>query len=395
MSGNILKVILLIVLAMKKKNKFVVYGIFFVLISSAIFLTGCSQNTFFIPSYLNLSYYANLTLNNIFSGVNTFTNVTYFNDTVYINSWNETVLNLNVTGVTRFYNSTYNNSVDSIRDGWGIIPIGTWQYFEDSGKNLRRVIGVTTLGVIEIGNTPTVVITGIKMMAGTNGNVTIFNSTGEIFKITPNGNVTINGTLEIYKNVIRVWNGATSIQLTGNGLSWSSGDSVGSNLWSSTTASSIRNYDGTQYKTSLAFNNSRNANQPSVTVFSKNYTDRTKPIAVFWNDLRTELAGNLTVNGSEIINGSITVQGNVPTTVSCGTGANVTGSDSAGYVTVGSGAGSTCVVVYNHTWANIPVCVVNDATGRHPTGVSSTTINMTIEETIISGDKIGWICIGQ
>jgi hypothetical protein len=80
-------------------------------------------------------------------------------------------------------------------------------------------------------------------------------------------------------------------------------------------------------------------------------------------DISSSASGPSTVFYSVDSKGHHVYKGVAPTTSACGTGATVTGNDSRGRVTVGSGSGANCTVVFAHTWSSAPVCQVTKETG--------------------------------
>lgn len=84
-----------------------------------------------------------------------------------------------------------------------------------------------------------------------------------------------------------------------------------------------------------------------------------------------------------------------PTAVNCGTNPIVTNksTDTTGEITVGSGAGSSCTIVFNMTWSNMPQCVVSEHTSVSALKKDETKTNLTITGASLAGDKIDWICM--
>ncbi|MFM6926826.1 MAG: beta strand repeat-containing protein, partial [Bdellovibrio sp.] len=58
------------------------------------------------------------------------------------------------------------------------------------------------------------------------------------------------------------------------------------------------------------------------------------------------------------VNGHIAASGSAATLGACGTSPAITGNDTKGYVTVGSGATTSCVITFNSAFASAPVCTV-------------------------------------
>lgn len=88
------------------------------------------------------------------------------------------------TGIIQQNSSvSYNNGTDTITNGTLLMKIGNAIYFFDGASgagNLRRIIGTSAGGVIQIGNAPTVIITGVTIDGGTNGKI-LLNSVGTGF----------------------------------------------------------------------------------------------------------------------------------------------------------------------------------------------------------------------
>jgi hypothetical protein len=90
--------------------------------------------------------------------------------------------------------------------------------------------------------------------------------------------------------------------------------------------------------------------------------------------------------------GHIVAQGTAPGLTTCGTSPTITGSDSAGYFTTGSGA-TTCTITFSRTWTVAPSCVVETSgSATEPTyTVSATAITTTVD---IASTKYFYICSG-
>jgi len=111
--------------------------------------------------------------------------------------------------------------------------------------------------------------------------------------------------------------------------------------------------------------------------------------------------GTLRINGTEVLDSQrnaflerITSTGTAPALSSCGTSPSITGTDTAGKVTIGSGATTSCTVTFT-AFTNAPSCTVtgdNNAIGYAGT-TSATALTITSSADMAS-DVINYICIG-
>jgi len=95
---------------------------------------------------------------------------------------------------------------------------------------------------------------------------------------------------------------------------------------------------------------------------------------------------------------STTVFAGTPTLApGCGTGASITGSDTAGKVTLGTG-NTYCILTFSTAFANPPACVATNETngGAHAiaVGVKTSTTQLMIDAAApwADGDNIAYIC---
>jgi hypothetical protein len=97
------------------------------------------------------------------------------------------------------------------------------------------------------------------------------------------------------------------------------------------------------------------------------------------------------------------LQGGVPTVNTCGT-ATITGSDSAGKVTITAGTPTSCTVNVAATWASTPVCIASNETTVNtlPVASASTTVLTLSRQSGLTGttanfgtDVLSWVCIGR
>lgn len=96
-------------------------------------------------------------------------------------------------------------------------------------------------------------------------------------------------------------------------------------------------------------------------------------------------AANITVT-------DIITDGAAPTLSSCGTSPAITGSDTAGVVTVGTPGGTSCVITFTATKRAAPKCVVSWQTDLADMDYTVSTTAITITQTGTSGNKINYIC---
>ncbi|HEX5038320.1 MAG TPA: hypothetical protein VFX30_14280 [bacterium] len=100
-----------------------------------------------------------------------------------------------------------------------------------------------------------------------------------------------------------------------------------------------------------------------------------------------------------------------PSVENCPSGTTVSGTDSAGIITIGSGGGGHCEVVFGKPFAEAPACVISNNMW-HPTPKSiyiyedhfaidqvpvwnTTTHDFTDQlDTMLTSEKISYVCIG-
>lgn len=106
----------------------------------------------------------------------------------------------------------------------------------------------------------------------------------------------------------------------------------------------------------------------------------------------TVLMSTLVVNNHYNNTGKV-----APVVSSCGTSPSIVGYDSAGTITVGSGATTACTLTFGTAWANTPTCVMTLNTSAVTGGVTSlstTTITFSFSSSMGSG-KIYYMCMGR
>lgn len=113
-------------------------------------------------------------------------------------------------------------------------------------------------------------------------------------------------------------------------------------------------------------------------------------------------AANLSVDGNLIVNGSVTTPSHVvtgatpPVLTSCGTSPSITGSDTAGIVTMGTGTPTGCVITFATAYVTAPVCVVTwIATPLASQSYVTSNTAITLTQTATSSNKVQYMCVGQ
>ncbi len=84
-----------------------------------------------------------------------------------------------------------------------------------------------------------------------------------------------------------------------------------------------------------------------------------------------------------------------PTPSSCGTSPTVAGSDTAGLITVGSGATTACTVTFSSTWTTAPYCVLSWQTNLVSMQYTVSATAISITQTGTASDKINYICMAS
>jgi len=111
--------------------------------------------------------------------------------------------------------------------------------------------------------------------------------------------------------------------------------------------------------------------------------------------------GNIGINVTDPdekleVAGHYKASGTSPALSSCGTSPSITGADSAGKITIGTGVTTSCTVTFATTFAQTPACVVsgdNSAVGYAAT--TSTTVLTITSSADMAGDVISYICFGN
>lgn len=118
------------------------------------------------------------------------------------------------------------------------------------------------------------------------------------------------------------------------------------------------------------------------------------------------LDGNLTVGGTTTLTGALTNTGAVnapahintgatpPVLTSCGTTPAITGSDTAGVVTMGTTA-TGCVITFATAYTGTPYCVVTwIATPLASQSYVTANTAITTTQTSTSNNKLQYVCVG-
>ena len=97
-------------------------------------------------------------------------------------------------------------------------------------------------------------------------------------------------------------------------------------------------------------------------------------------------------NPTHLISGQTTA----PALTSCGsTGAAIVGSDTAGHVTVGGTASTSCIVTFNVAYTGAPACVVTSESQLTSFAYSVTNTAITVAQTSTASNKFDYVCVAQ
>jgi hypothetical protein len=90
-----------------------------------------------------------------------------------------------------------------------------------------------------------------------------------------------------------------------------------------------------------------------------------------------------------------TAQTTAPALTSCGTSPAITGTDTAGIVTMGTGGPTGCVITFNVAYTGTPYCVVQwIATPLASQSYATSNSAITLTQTATSSNKVQYICVG-
>lgn len=106
----------------------------------------------------------------------------------------------------------------------------------------------------------------------------------------------------------------------------------------------------------------------------------------------------LTVFGTSTFYGHVEYSGSAPTLENCGTGATISSpaNDNVGKITVGTGT-NTCTLVFNKSWLNPPVCMIDDETSiliRVSSVEKTTSTVLTGTGASLASDNLHYFCAG-
>lgn len=103
-------------------------------------------------------------------------------------------------------------------------------------------------------------------------------------------------------------------------------------------------------------------------------------------------AFNLSWDGKLISVGT----GTAPALTSCGTSPAITGTDTVGTVTMGTGSPTGCVITFNVAYASAPHCVVTwIATPLASQSYATSATAITLTQTGTSSNVVKYICVAQ
>ena len=121
-----------------------------------------------------------------------------------------------------------------------------------------------------------------------------------------------------------------------------------------------------------------------------------KSSATIFNDSTPTAAGNYVANiGSSQMYGHVSTGGptTAPALTSCGTTPAITGTDTAGIVTMGTTA-TGCVITFNQPYTGTPYCVVSwIATPLASQSYVTSATAITTTQTSTSNNKLQYVCI--
>jgi hypothetical protein len=97
------------------------------------------------------------------------------------------------------------------------------------------------------------------------------------------------------------------------------------------------------------------------------------------------------------VSGRIQTSGTSATISSCGVGASVLGTATAGRITVGSGSPTTCSINFGQTYTNTPMCAFSSDSQTLGATVTETTTQLSIAHVaaFLNGEILKYVCIGR
>lgn len=97
--------------------------------------------------------------------------------------------------------------------------------------------------------------------------------------------------------------------------------------------------------------------------------------------------------------GRFVAAGPAPTLATCGTSSTVSGNDTAGKITIGTGTPSACTITFSRAFAVAPSCYAVDETTAAKNAVTAasttTAVVLTFAAATVNSDVIAYICIGR
>lgn len=107
-------------------------------------------------------------------------------------------------------------------------------------------------------------------------------------------------------------------------------------------------------------------------------------------------AANQSIDGYLRVAGKIWTGVTPPVLTSCGTTPAITGSDTAGIVTMGTGTPTGCIITFAAAYTAIPYCVVSwIATPLASQSYVTAAASITLTQTATSSNKVQYICFAQ
>jgi hypothetical protein len=115
-------------------------------------------------------------------------------------------------------------------------------------------------------------------------------------------------------------------------------------------------------------------------------------VACWGNTTGSALTDCTTVPASHFVG-----YGTAPAVTSCGTGATITGHDSAGRIVVGSGSPTSCSITFNAAYSVAPVCIAQDETVSvmlPVSAVSTSGVTFKAATALNAADNLSFVCTG-
>ena len=116
---------------------------------------------------------------------------------------------------------------------------------------------------------------------------------------------------------------------------------------------------------------------------------------VDWAPLYSRTDSSMTSTGGATVTGHIASSGAAPTVSSCGTSSSVSGTDTKGVITTGTGGPTACSLIFASAFSSSPICVASTNTGSatpYVSAISTTGITISFSSALVSG-KVYYHCI--